>query len=462
MATGKDTVTLLSALLLTGGVLVAGALFIGFKPFPNLALKSIFPDQNNSERFSTGEQLLFEGDAQPSKIYGIEVYGKGDYAQAQQLFQSALAVEKNDPEALIYFNNAKASQMDQAAVFTLAVALPVTTDPSGAKEILRGVAQAQNDFNQGSQFLKILIADDADDPAIATSIAEALTKKPEVLGVIGHKSSDASLAAAQVYEANGLVMISATSTSTALSTAGDHIFRTVPSDRFMGNALANHLLNQLQVKQIAIFYNASSAYSNALKESLTTELVTKGGRIVTEIDVSESTFNGAEALADSQARGAEAIALLTDTPTFNQALQVMQVNKNKLPIVAGDSMYKPETLQIGTEDALGLVVSVPWHVLSNPNAAFPKSAQALWGGDVSWRTALAYDATQAFTAAFQRASLPTRQTILVALADPNFSAPGAAETIQFLPSGDRNQAVQMVEVKKGDRSGFGYDFVPIP
>jgi branched-chain amino acid transport system substrate-binding protein len=33
--------------------------------------------------------------------------------------------------------------------------------------------------------------------------------------------------------------------------------------------------------------------------------------------------------------------------------------------------------------------------------------------------------------------------------------------VRFLPSGDRNQSVQLVIVQPGERSGFGYDFVPV-
>jgi hypothetical protein len=42
--------------------------------------------------------------------------------------------------------------------------------------------------------------------------------------------------------------------------------------------------------------------------------------------------------------------------------------------------------------AVGMVLAVPWHILGDPNSPFPKAASQLWGGEVSWRTALAYDA----------------------------------------------------------------------
>ncbi|NEQ22113.1 MAG: receptor ligand binding family protein, partial [Microcoleus sp. SIO2G3] len=84
----------------------------------------------------------------------------------------------------------------------------------------------------------------------------------------------------------------------------------------------------------------------------------------------------------------------------------------------------------------------------------------LWGGDVNWRTAMSYDAAAALIAALGRN--PTREGVEQALRSPDFSAQGASDTVRFLPSGDRNQGVQLVTVKPGNRSGYGYDFIPIP
>lgn len=74
---------------------------------------------------------------------------------------------------------------------------------------------------------------------------------------------------------------------------------------------------------------------------------------------------------------------------------------------------------------------------------------------------LAYDATRAFIAALERN--PTRIGIQQALSSPEFSTTGASGTIRFLPSGDRNAPVQLVQIasKNPSRSGTGFDFVPV-
>ena len=72
---------------------------------------------------------------------------------------------------------------------------------------------------------------------------------------------------------------------------------------------------------------------------------------------------------------------------------------------------------------------------------------------------MTYDAVQAFMAAI--AQNPTRQGIQQTLASNGFSTTGASGTIQFLPSGDRNQAPQLVIVQPSTETGFGYGFEPV-
>jgi branched-chain amino acid transport system substrate-binding protein len=142
-------------------------------------------------------------------------------------------------------------------------------------------------------------------------------------------------------------------------------------------------------------------------------------------------------------------------------LQVVDLNQGALPVVAGDDVYSSKTLEIGQANAQGMVVAVPWHIEGQPEASFPQRSRQLWGGDVSWRTAMAYDATEAIAAALKQAPNPTRQGLRDALAATNFSAEGAAGPVRFQPSGDRNANIQLVTVKPGSRSGRGFDFVPL-
>ena len=90
----------------------------------------------------------------------------------------------------------------------------------------------------------------------------------------------------------------------------------------------------------------------------------------------------------------------------------------------------------------------------------PQTARQLWGGDVNWRTAMAYDAAQALIAAIESSRNPTRISIQKNLSDAEFATLGATDKVKFLPSGDRFSKIQLVKMQPSDNN-FGYEFVPI-
>ncbi|MEG4286690.1 ABC transporter substrate-binding protein [Microcoleus sp. A006_D1] len=474
MSQKNETAVLVLSLLFTIGLAGAGIWWLtsrggitpgGLSPQNQTFSKSPTGNSPQSEeqiqqRLSAGKKLLIPDKATTTKQSAVQAIASGNYNAAISDLQASLKTNRNDPEALIYLNNARVGNQKS---YTIAAAVPIGADINGAQEILRGVAQAQNEINQSGGIsgtpLKVLIANDDDNPEIASQIASALANNSEILGVIGHFSSDATLAASKIYQQNQLVAISPISTSVQLSGIGSNIFRTVPSDRFAANALSRYMLTKLQKKKAAVFFNSASNYSKSLKSEFTTALYGDGGQVVSEFDFAKGNFNAADSFKIAIAQGAEVIMLAANTATLDQALQVVQVNAKRLPLLAGDDVYTAKILQIGGAGATDMVLAVPWHILADPQSKFPQTSKELWNAEVSWRTALAYDAAIALIVGLGRN--PTRTGIQQALSASDFSATGASGPIRFLPSGDRNRAVQLVIVKPGTRTSYGYEFVPI-
>lgn len=470
MSQKNETAVLVLSLLITLGLAGGGIWWLtnrtgtnlgGLSP-ENQALSNKSPQSQQSieQRLSAGNKLLIPGPATAKKQEAVGAIASGKYSAAIANLETSLQANRNDPEALIYLNNARIGDRKS---YTIAAAVPIGSDVNAALEILRGVAQAQNEINQsggiGGIPLKVLIANDDNNPEIASQIASAIVKNSDVLGVIGHFGSDTTLAASKVYQQNQLVAISPTSTSVQLSGVGSNIFRTVPSDRFAASALSRYMLSKLQKQKAVVFFNSASSYSKSLKDEFTTAVYGDGGQIVSEFDFAKGNFNAADSLKTANAQGAEVIMLASNSATIDQALQVVQVNAKRLPLIAGDGAYTAKTLQIGAAEATDMVLAVPWHILADPQSNFPQTSKQLWNAEVSWRTALTYDAAQALIAGLGRN--PTRTGIQQALTAPDFAAKGASGEIRFLASGDRNRAVQLVTVQPGNRTSYGYEFVPI-
>lgn len=415
-----------------------------------------------SDRFSAGERLLVTEGATAEKQAGVNALANGDYDQAvaelEQHFQERQ--NRNDPEALIYLNNARIGNQQS---YTIAVSVPVENSQNAALEILRGAAHAQNEINEAGGIngvpLRVVIVSDDNDPEVVEEVANALVDDSSVLGVVGHFGSEASLAGAEIYEQGGLVMVSPTSTSVQLSSLGDYVFRTVPNDRFTASTLANYMVDDLQEQNAVVYYNSGSDYSTSLKNQFITALSTGGGQVVEEFDVSDASFDARSTLQQAEQRGAEVLVLATNTPTLDQALQVIRENRGDRPVLGGDSLFNIRVLEDGQRDAEGMVVAVPWVISSNSQSEFVADSRDLWGGDVNWRTAMSYDAIQVLIEGLSRD--PSRQGIQQALSEPNFEVEGATGIIRFLSSGDRNQPMQLVVVEPGSRAGLDYDFVAV-
>jgi ABC-type branched-subunit amino acid transport system substrate-binding protein len=410
----------------------------------------------DNSRISQGDKTLFPNITNIPRDQGIQAFKKGDYQQAEKLFEQAIQANNNDVESRIYYNNALARK--QGSPFTLAVVVPIDRETNNiAQEILRGVAQAQNQFNQNKglngRLLEIVIGNDSNNSNKAKAVVNAIIKDSSILGVIGHNSSDVTKSLLQDYEKAKLAIISPTATSADLKSSV--FFRVVDSDQITGQKLANYVSNSLKLKQVVIFANPESAYSKSI-EAFTNDFQNQGGEVVKKYSFNSSFF-GDDIDESINTYKAEAAMLFPDTKNTGKAIDIAKANldfyKNRpdqqmLQLLGGDTLYSYETLMQGGEAVEGMILSVPWFRGTQEAQKFAKESQQLWGGDVSWRTATSYDATQAFIKALSNNA--SRQTVLEGLKDVNLSAnETSGYPLKFTDNMERDGKPVLLEVKNG-------------
>jgi ABC-type branched-subunit amino acid transport system substrate-binding protein len=355
----------------------------------------------------------------------------------------------------------------------LAVVVPIGTNPNDAQEILRGVAQAQNQFNNkglNNRFLEIVIAND-DNKESAQQVAQQLAKDNSILGVIGHNSSDATQKALPEYEKAGLAIISPTAASILLKSSV--FFRAVYSDQVTGTKLAEYTFNNLQLKRAVIFANPNSPYSNSIREVFTNRFEKLGGEVVRKplINLTDPNFDARieiSATVYSKDKFAQAAILFPDTQSTDTAIKIAteitrrnarlkddpQSGRVKdLKMLGGGSLYGNETLDKGGKNLEGLIVAIPWFRESSPAKAFAERSEQEWGGGISWRTATSFDATQAFIKALSNNA--TRTNLLEKLPSINLNKnETSGYQLKFNEEREREGQSILVQVKDGK-------FVPI-
>jgi branched-chain amino acid transport system substrate-binding protein len=419
-------------------------------------------NQEIQKHMSQGEKILVTADNNPDKLAATKAFAEGDYNKTIELLNNSLQIKRNDPEAWIYLNNATAALRGDTVV--IAAAVPIGRNLNVAKEILRGVAQAQHEINQkggvDGKLVQVILANDDNDPELAKRIASEFVKNKSILAVIGHNASDTSIAAASIYQEGGLVAITPTSGAREISGIGSYIFRTTPAFRVTAEVLADYAVKSARKTKIAICADSSDRGSTSFQEEFTWTTLKSGGEIsATKCDFSQADFNATEIPSKVISDGADALLLVPSVNKINQALEIIKANKNRLVMFGNQSMYTFETLKEGQSDINGMTFSVIWHPSVNSNKNFMANAENLWGGAGSWRTATSYDATQAALIGLK--SGLKRETLQKALSNSGFSFLGATGEIRFLASGDRKGSAILVKVQPGKKSGTGFDFVPI-
>lgn len=423
---------------------------------------------SNAQLISQGEKILISNTANNAeKTQAAAAFAQRSWDDAIAQYSQAVTADPNDPESKIYLNNAKAKKAGNS--ITMAVVVPIASSADAAKEVLRGVAQAQDEFNQSppasGTVLEVVIVNDVNSLTSA-SLAQDLIKSPNVLAVLGHGVDNGSRQAVALYEQAGLTVLSPISTSITPSGAGQSTLKTITLAQkanellstylqTVGATLAKHATSKVPAAPVVVFYNADSPYSEQLKQQFATALTQANGKVVQEVDVTAAGFDAAKEIAAAKTAGAKVAVMALSKNKVDQAVAIAQAAASggtPLQLMGGDELYNPAILLQGGEAVKGIVLAVPWS--SQPNDPFAQQASNIWKGRVSWRTATAYDATKALTTALSQNS--TRTGVVQLL---NQGVPISGTTTNF----DVLSSVPLVQAVPGPNgpAGSKYQFDPI-
>ena len=179
-------------------------------------------------------------------------------------------------------------------------------------DMAMGAELAMSEVNDAGNFMgggKTLVSVRADstciDSAAATAAAERLITADKVAAMVGADCSGVTTAILQnVALANGIVMVSPSATSPALSTIEDNdlFFRTAPSDARQGEVVADVLMDK-GYKSAAMTYT-NNDYGKGLADSIKMNFEKAGGEITISAAHEDGKGDyGAEVAALAQAGG---------------------------------------------------------------------------------------------------------------------------------------------------------------
>jgi serine/threonine protein kinase/ABC-type branched-subunit amino acid transport system substrate-binding protein len=213
----------------------------------------------------------------------------GDINGAESLWQSGLAMDTNDAEALIYLEDQQVLASGNPYV-TLVVGTMITGDNVGVgRDDLQGAYVSQKQFNDGFKLpnnvqVLLLIANSGNVATYATTVAQQIVQVAQqdhsIVGVMGWPFSSRTVDVVGTLAKAHIPLVSQTASSDQLTGASPYFFRVAPSNKGQAIAGARYAEQVLHAHNVALFVDPADSYSSSLATDFSQQFVADGNQIV--------------------------------------------------------------------------------------------------------------------------------------------------------------------------------------
>ncbi|HYL89784.1 MAG TPA: ABC transporter substrate-binding protein [Burkholderiales bacterium] len=269
----------------------------------------------------------------------------------------------------------------------------------------------------------------------------------KVVGVVGHLSSGASIAASAIYRAAGVPVISPSATNPMLTEMGSGVqFRVIGRDDQQGPAIANYLRGTSRAKLVAVI-DDSTAYGAGVADGVEATLKSHSIEVLPREKGAGTTVDWRPALARIQAKNPDAVFFggmdSSAAPLIRQAREL----GIKAPFLAADGACVDSMSTLSGGAAEGMVCIQPGLPISVAARKFVDAYQARFSRAPILYAPFAYDATNALIEAIKKADSAEPLRYQSQLAQLSFT--GATGLIAFDEKGDRKYAPMTIDTLKG-------------
>jgi branched-chain amino acid transport system substrate-binding protein len=326
---------------------------------------------------------------------------------------------------------------------------------------LQGVKLAAEEINNSGGVLgkkiRLVTEDDQGKAEEAASVVTKLITGENVIAVIGENSSNQSLAAAPICQANKVPMISPSSTNPNVTKKGDYIFRVCFTDPYQGKAIATFVRQNLGLTDAAILRDNKNDYSVGLSEVIRDVFTKLGGKIVAEQSYSGGDSDFRPQLTAIRAAKPQVLFV----PGFYTEAGQIAIQARDLgitvPLVGGDGWDSPTVIAIGGKAVDGCYFSDHYFV------GEPRPAVQRFVGEIRKRTgknpdansALGYDALRILADAIKRVRSLDRKAIRDQIAQTK-EYEGVSGVISMGPDRDPIKPVAMIKIEGGTTHFAGW------
>ena len=267
----------------------------------------------------------------------------------------------------------------QAETVKIAIAGPLTGAVAQYGDMVKaGALTAIEQINaaggaNGNKFEAVLM-DDACEPKQAVAVANKIVSQG-IKYVIGHVCSGSTIPASDIYENEGVVMITPSATAPQLTEAKPHkfIFRTIGRDDQQGPAAARYVIEKLKPKKVAVLHDKQS-YGQGVASSVKSALdAAKVPVVVFEgINAGDSDYSAIVTKLKSQ--GVDFVYFGGYHPEMGLIMRQAREQGVKAVFMGPEGVGNKDITAIAGPASEGMLVTLPADFAADPaNAALVKA-----------------------------------------------------------------------------------------
>jgi branched-chain amino acid transport system substrate-binding protein len=254
-------------------------------------------------------------------------------------------------------------------VIKIGAILPLSGDVAVyGKSLQNGMNLALEVFREeNSEYKDILIIyeDSKADPKLAVSAFQKLSSIDNCKIILGGFSSSEVLSMAPIAEKNKVVLISPTASSPSITSAGDYIFRTTPSDNFDGEVMAKFAYYELSLKDVALLY-VNNDYGLGISKVFMNKFENYGGKIAVQKSFESDTKDFKTILISIKEKNPDGLYIIATSELGNILKQKIELGLKTKTFTIGLA-ENPKVVEIAGKGADGVFYSYPSFQVNSSN-----------------------------------------------------------------------------------------------
>ena len=219
--------------------------------------------------------------------------------------------------------------------------------------------------------------DDACEPKQAVAVANKLVGQG-IKFVIGHVCSGSTIPAADIYENEGVVMVTPSATAPQLTEAKPHhfIFRTIGRDDQQGPAAAKYIVDKIKPKKVAVLHDKQS-YGQGVASSVKSSLETARIPVVLFEGINAGDSDYSAVITKLKSQGIDFVYFGGYHPEMGMLMRQAREQGVKALFMGPEGVGNKDITAIAGRASEGMLVTLPADFASDPaNAALVKAFAA--------------------------------------------------------------------------------------